>query len=276
MKQIILIIVSLFTLNTATSQIWSGRVVDANSKKSIEFVNIGVLHKNKGTVTNDNGEFSFALNNLLANDTIRVSCIGYQHYDILVSQCQNFLIYTSDFLIALTPKSFSINEVVVTSSKVKKIVRGNNVKMALIVGGFQNRSLGAEMGTVLKYRKKKKGQLISLNFNFIGNQADSIFFRVNIYKMRNGMPSKNILKKPIYLHGISKNGTITINVSKENIYIRKDCFLALELVTAIGQDGLFFKSAFLQSPSYFRETSQSNWKKAPLDLGFWAEIIYKK
>lgn len=276
MKIIILIAFNLLIINATKSQIWSGNVIDAESKMQLEFVNVGVLHKSKGTVTDVNGKFSLSLNNLSDNDTIRVSFIGYKYSDFLVSQCKKYLINSSNISIELTPKSFLINEFVVNSNKIKKIVRGNNIRTAIVAAGFQNRDLGAEMGTVLKYHKKKKGQVVSFNFNFIGNQSDSIYFRVNLYKMKNGLPSKNILKKPIYVNSISKKGVIKIDLSEENIYIKKDSFLSLELITDLGQDGLFFKSAFLKSPSYFRPTSQSEWIKSPIDLGFWAEIVYEK
>lgn len=276
MKKIILIALNLLIINSAFTQTWKGIVIDVNSRKQLEFVNIGVLHKNKGTVTNEIGKFSFDLTNLSDYDTIRISYIGYEHTDILVGQCKNYLLELNDASIELTPISFSIDEVVITANKTKKIITGNNIKSSIVVSGFRNNELGSEVGTVLKYRKKKKGYIISLNFNIASNNYDSLFFRVNLYKMKNGLPSKNILQKPIYVNSTIQKGTLTVNLSKENISIKEDSFVSIELVKNLGKNGLYFKTAFLKSPSFAKQTSQSDWNKTSVDLGFWAEISYEK
>jgi hypothetical protein len=41
-------------------------------------------------------------------------------------------------------------------------------------------------------------------------------------------------------------------------------------------DGIFFKSAFLRSKSYVRDAPEGVWNKALADLGFWAEIKFKR
>jgi len=40
--------------------------------------------------------------------------------------------------------------------------------------------------------------------------------------------------------------------------------------------GFFFKSAFLRSKSYVRDAPEGFWTKALIDLGFWAEIKFKR
>lgn len=65
---------------------------------------------------------------------------------------------------------------------------------------------------------------------------------------------------------------ISIDLSEENIYIKEDCFLSIELIKDLDFEGLFFNAAFLRSPSFHRLTSQAEWQKAAVDLGIW----YKK
>jgi hypothetical protein len=161
----------------------------------------------------------------------------------------------------------------------------------MIIAGFQNRKLGAEMGTLLKYDKKRKGQIKSLNFNIFYSKKekndsrvvnlektanDSIKFRVNIYDLKDGFPNKSKLSEPIYYFDKPKNGKITIDVSELTIYIKEDCFLSVELIENQGIEGLFFNSAFLKSKSFYREAPEGDWIKTNLCFGFWVEIYYKR
>lgn len=72
----------LFALCTAfatlaNAQNLKGTVVNARTAEPVPFANIGILNKNVGTVTNEDGTFQLDVSKLAANDTLRVSCIGY-------------------------------------------------------------------------------------------------------------------------------------------------------------------------------------------------------
>lgn len=181
-----------------------------------------------------------------------------------------------DLKIELTPIIENIDEIVIIAGKYKTLTTGNNIRSSMIIAGFQNRSLGSEMGTIMKYTKKNKGLVTKLHFNVEANPSDTIKFRVNVYEVDNGLPTKSILNEPIYFCGTPTNGSILIDISDKKIYIKKDCFVTIELIEYVGMDGLFLNSAFLRSASYFRTAPEGNWIKAKVDLGFWAEIRYKK
>jgi hypothetical protein len=56
------IIFLLFNFLAVSQEIeMNGSIIDAQTNSPIEFVNIGVFHKNKGTVSNQNGKFSMKL-----------------------------------------------------------------------------------------------------------------------------------------------------------------------------------------------------------------------
>lgn len=276
MKSFYLLFVYLFIVNSCFSQILTGRVTEVNSPKQISYARLEIVHANAGKIADSDGNFSLDITDYSINDTLRISAIGYETLDFLIIHCREFLFVQEQVIIELTPKSQLIDEIVVTSSKSKVIVVGNNIKSTMIVAGFQSRELGSELGTVLKYNKKHKGRILSLNFNVSGVQNDSIPFRVNLYAMKNGLPGDNILKEPIYASTKLTNGIISIDLSIENIYIKDDCLLSIELIEDINFEGLFFNSGFLRSPSYQRLIGQDEWQKTTVDLGFWAEIIYKK
>ncbi len=56
----------------------SGIVLDSDSKEPLLYTNIYVLHKNRGTVTNENGRFTLDISGLNENDTLRFQYIGYK------------------------------------------------------------------------------------------------------------------------------------------------------------------------------------------------------
>jgi hypothetical protein len=291
MKKYCLICIVLFINHYSISQIFSGQIVSFETRNPISYARIGILHKNKGAITDYDGNFSLDISNFSDQDTLRISAPNYESIDFLIWHCKSYFINQKSIKIELTQKVQAIEEVVVTAGKSRLLISGNNVKTPMIIAGFQNRKLGAEMGTLIKYNKKRKGQIKSLNFNIFYNEKlkndsnvdnlektanDSIKFRVNLYDLKDDVPNKSILSEPIYYFDKPKNGKITIDVSELNIYIKEDCFLSVELIENQNLEGLFFKSAFLKSKSFYREAPEGDWKKVIVDLGFWAEIYYKK
>ena len=66
-------------------------VADSNSKQPLAFVNIGVVNKNIGTVSDLDGFFSLKLNPTEKEDLIRFSMIGYKsHTETIASFINNF------------------------------------------------------------------------------------------------------------------------------------------------------------------------------------------
>jgi len=55
-----------------------GTVKDSETKKPIPYVNIGIVKKNIGTVSDSEGKFDLKFPMTLENDTIKLSSIGYK------------------------------------------------------------------------------------------------------------------------------------------------------------------------------------------------------
>jgi hypothetical protein len=276
MKKPYLILLFSIMVSSSFSQIFRGVITELESSKTIAYTSIGVLHKQTGVLSDSYGVFNMDISAFEDNDTLRVSAIGYERVDFLIEHCKAYFVDSEPVIIQLVPIPQIQEEVLVIASKRKRMTAGNNVRSQMIVAGFQNSKRGSELGTVLKYKKKKKGRIISLNFNVVCNPNDSLKFRINLYEMLDGLPDKTILATPIYFHNTPKDGMISIDLSEMNIYIRGNAFVSIESIEDINAEGLFFKSAFLRSPSFKRSAPQADWKKAMVDLGFWAEIIYKK
>ena len=60
------------------SQNFKGTVIDAESKAPLSYVNIGVLNKNMGVISRDDGSFEIDLSKAASDDTLVFSMIGFE------------------------------------------------------------------------------------------------------------------------------------------------------------------------------------------------------
>ncbi len=74
-----------------------GRILDIHNRKPIPFVNVWILSKGTGTVTNLEGYFSLKINSLYLNDTIGISCMGYKRILLPVT---DFIAESKDIFLA--------------------------------------------------------------------------------------------------------------------------------------------------------------------------------
>jgi hypothetical protein len=62
----------------------SGKVTDAETSEPLPYATIGISHRGRGTVTNNNGEFVLRITEQCINDTLSVSYVGYKNREIPV------------------------------------------------------------------------------------------------------------------------------------------------------------------------------------------------
>jgi hypothetical protein len=276
MKKPLTVVLLLFLFSSkGKAQVLNGRIVDAQSNKPIAFGSIGILHRDAGTVTAENGSFSLNPKNAVLTDTVRISMLGYETQQLSVNAFKN-LIQTQNGKIELKPANQQLQEVVIRPKKTATIIAGNDTDSKVISAGFASNDLGSEVGTVLRYKKKKPGRLENVNFNIAYNSFDNLTFRVNIYDFKNGKIGANLLKEPLYLGTNIDSGILSLDLSGKNISISNDCLLSLEWIKDYGKQGLMFSAGFFNSDSFSRKISQGDWHKVPVGLGFWATVVHEK
>lgn len=235
------------------------QLLDADSKQPVEFVNVGVLSKGLGTVSDENGYFKITIPDSLKNREFKMSCIGYETKTILVSDLIGLK------TVSLKPSSFNLAEVKITAKrKLKYKIKGNETKSKGIIAGFTSNSLGSELAIKLNITQPET-KLKNVKFNIVANPYDSLVFRFNVYNVgKDGLPSVNILKEMILINPLVKTGLVEFNLDKFNIYTNDDVFIAIEWVKDFGDTkGLYFSSQLLSGSSYFRKASQGKWEKVP-------------
>ena len=283
MTKYLIMFLLLLASELITAQIISGKVIDSQTKKALPYVNIGILHKNIGTVSDINGGFKLETSKALPSDTLKMSCIGYTPLIFpLKSSFENANLENQTF--ELDFKSGELSEVIIRPGNSKTKILGNKIQNSMIVFGVSSYELGAEVGTVLSYNKKNVAQLRNVNFYITKNEFDTLVFRVNLYEFKNGLPGESILKEPIYIKTTIKKGVLSLELSDYQIYIKGNSFISLEWISDSndfsgaekGFSKLHFSAGFINNESYGRMTSQGDWKKLQVGLGFWTTVTYKK
>jgi len=247
--------------NSLFGQTFSGKVIYSKSNLPIEFVNIGIVGKNIGTTSDIRGNYNISIDSLFDNDSLLFSCIGYIPYSVKVADYKKLNIWN----IQLQEKIYELDEIAISTKSFKKRLLGVTSKTKLIQTGFKDNLLGYECGLFLKV--KKSAILEKVEINITTCTYDSIFYRLNIYRVKGKMNFENILQKPIYV-SLQKNQVgdkISINLIPENIVVDDDFLITLEHVKDLGSGYLYF-SAGLSKKTYYRKTSQGAWETSPVGV----------
>jgi len=179
-KSITSIIFLFYTLSIFAQNFAEGIIKDIETDEPIPYVNIGIVKKNLGTVSDLNGKFEFETQSNVFNDTIRLSSIGYKSKAILFRDFLKMLKTNSE--IFLFPDVTALNEVVITAKKLKEKVIGNKSKSKTVRIGFQKIALGQEIGTKIKI-KNNPTYIKSFHTNIAANSNESLNYRLNFYNM---------------------------------------------------------------------------------------------
>ncbi len=240
--------------------------------KGISYVNIGVIGKNTGTVSDEHGNYSIILNNITDNDSIRFSRVGYESEVFLIKSLRD----NSNKTIYLNPKTYELAEASVSYHKSKRIRIGIPVTNNSLNSGFAYNSLGSEMGINVDIRKTVK--LSDVNLNVAVNTFDSVTYRLNIYQSETRDEWKNILQEPIFIR-FSKAETknvLTFDLSRYSIILKGNTLVTLEIYKDYGEGQLLFHTDPKISSTYFRKTSEGTWYSSPGVIGLYLNAIELK
>ncbi|GAA3627127.1 carboxypeptidase-like regulatory domain-containing protein [Flavivirga jejuensis] len=251
---------------------YKGQIKDSKTKEPLPYVNIGILGGNIGTVSDNDGNFQIELESKFDLDTIQISMIGYKNYIKIVKEFKKEM-PRLDSIISLEQEITELEEVVLSNKKLKERTLGNKTKSKSMIGGFSTNQLGNEVGIVIK-TKKKPTYINRFNASIASNKYDNVKFRLNFYNLKEGLPYKNILKENIILSTGIKEGVLSADLSKYNIVVEDDFFVSLEWIEDLGKDGLMFSIGLFGSPIIERKTSQGDWNKVGVGIGFTVDVEY--
>ena len=237
-----------------------GRIIDAFTKEPLPFVNIGVLKKELGTVSNEDGFFFLEVPDLFAKETLRFSMIGFDERDFQVADLEAILL--SNNTLVLAEQTTFLEEVVLTAEKKWDTrVSGNSTTSKLLITGFTSNQLGNEIALFVKV-KKTPAYIDGIQFSVVENIYPEVRFRVNVYSSDYRFPDENILKENIFVNLKQSEGLISVDLKEYDILVDDDVFISLEWIDEdLGSEGLWFSAAVFGKSIYARSTSQAEWKK---------------
>ncbi len=273
MKLTSTIILCLFNFALFAQNMVEGTVIDSETKNPIPYVNIGIVKKNIGTVSDLEGKFDFKFPSTLENDTIKLSSIGYKSKSMLAKDFLSNL--KTNSIIELLPDITKLNEVVVISKKLKEKNLGTRTKSRMFGNGFSNAPLGCEFGSKIKI-KDSPTYIKKFHVNINSNTSEKMKFRLNFYNIKNGLPNEKIVAENIIFSIGVKQGKFTLNLEQYNIIVEEDFYCTIELVENQKPDEeIFFSAKFLGKTTAYRRTSQAEWQKnGKIGVGFNYTVQY--
>lgn len=238
----------------------SGKILDKDSATGVDYVNIGIIDRAQGTVSDVDGSFDLKIYESLPTDTVQISRIGYATLKFSLAGFKKEL--EKEPVIHLLREDVALDEVVISNKDAKKNRIGYTKFTENLVGYWNDiDALGGEHASKIIVRKGAV-KLEDLSFKVVKSISDSLLVRVNIYEIDNGLPGRNIAKKQI-LHTIKEqSGRIIIDLSPYNILVDDHFIVSLELLKIYGgKVGMTIAAYNDGYRSYTRLISQDRWRK---------------
>ena len=256
----------LFLSNLSYSQekIISGVIMDS-LKTPIAYANIGLIKKPIGTVSNEEGKFTLKVAETMFSDTLRVSCIGYEPKEYIISK-----LIGSKLLVNLKSHTENLEEVIINSKELKTYTKGKDKtktknEVFFAIPSLKELNLGSEIGRKFPIGSKKPSLLEEFKFFIKKNNFEKVKFRINIYSIKNNKPHKKLYNENLIIELDNKyTGWTKIDLTKYKIKSKQDIIITVEWIEAskIGnQLSLPVLVPSFNSIHYYKYGSQSYWKK---------------
>lgn len=250
---------------------FTGQTVDSKTGEALAFVNLGILGKPLGTVSDENGNFTLAFADSIDRDSIQVSMLGYESLRANYGEFRRRN-SASGGRVGLAPAPIKLKEVTVRPGMTKEKVVGNSGKGSFIQAHFKINELGNQIGHRVYLRRESLIERVS--FRVAQCTYDSMFFRVNLYQVVNGEVGTNLLPEPVYVR-VGKGGSkdrLVADLSKYDILAKGDVLIALEMVKDLGPGMLTLGSRIGGGPIYYAKQTTNGWQTFP---GFGVNIDAK-
>ncbi|MGI4870558.1 MAG: hypothetical protein ACRYFX_05195 [Janthinobacterium lividum] len=212
----------------------ASQALDRATRQPLGFVSVGVLGKPYGTVADAQGRFALNLPASFDADSVRLSLVGYANRTLRVADLR----HTGPVL--LRAQTVALAGVQVRAKGLKRRVRGN-AGTPMRFDGFAANMAGNQIGQLLAI--KKPAFLEEISLRLFSCTYDTVYFRLNVYKLRDGYPADNILPTSVYFKVSREQAqeTIYLNLRRYHLYLTESVVMALELVRQLGQGELWFR-----------------------------------
>ncbi len=267
----VILAIFLFHMNAFGQKDYKGQVIDTETRLPIPYVNIGILEKGIGTVSDEEGEFHLyiAPDTQNPNTEVVFSALGYKTRKIPLRAMP--LVYNEYPKFRMDPTVVALDEVVV-SNKAERFITNfvgfKNFGERTFGYWKDNVALGGELATCILAAKGIR-RLERFNFEVRQNQSDSLLLRVNVYEDDGpgSKPGTNLNRsgKNVLVTVKKTDKMVWVDLTPFNIYVNGDFIISLELLRVYGDQRLELvlaaASEFNRSGSYRKYASQGKWER---------------
>lgn len=263
----LLFLAFLFIGSGSNAQVIQGTVLDEASKEPLSYLQIGVVNKKIGVLSDEKGQFRLDSQKIEESDSLLFSYLGYEGKTILLKD----LIKSP--IVVLQKQVFDLPKINVAAAALtkNKTLGYNKTNSKLMTVGWSGPSKNiidnpvGERGTVIKL-KGKAALVKNVNFHIANNEFDSVTCRVHLYTIKNGLPDKEIAEKNIFVKTSKKYGWVKVPLDHLEIIIQEDIIVTIEWVKAwkkepITGEGLHFSSGFFGKIIWREATHRTNWRE---------------
>ncbi len=268
MKKILILIYLILNSTFSISQEREIKGIITDSLKNpIQYVNVGILNKPVGTVTNENGEFYLNINNSFISDTLKISCLGFKPKELVI---KSLLSKKTDLSISLNNYTEKLDEILINSSNLKTYTKGKEKtktknEVFFAIPSLKNLNLGSEIGRKFSLGTKKPSLLKEFKFFLKENNFESVLFRLNFYTIENKKPSKKINNTNILIPADNQlTGWITTDLTDYGIKTQEDIIITVEWIKASEKGDKLSLPILIPSFSsthYYKYGTHAKWKK---------------
>jgi len=266
LTKFIILIILITQSNFALAQKTITGIVTDNLKVPLQYVNIGIYNKSIGTVTDNRGNFYLDIPNLMINDTLVISSLGYKPKELLIKD----ILSNQKVNIILESSIEKLEEIELTSNATKGYVKGkkkskSNNEVFFATPKSEYKNLGSEIGRKFSIGSKKQSLLKEFKFFIKRNNFDKIKFRINLYTIKDKLPFKKINRENIFSE-VENNytGWVIVDLTKYDIIIQQDIIITAEWIESSKNGTLLSLPLIIPSfgsVHYYKYGSQAKWKK---------------
>lgn len=251
----------------------SGSVLDEKTQEKLEYVNIGILNKNFGTISDPNGHFQLAIPDSLINDTLTFSYVGYRTLQIPIRK----LVGSTNVEIIMNSIHLNIDEINIYAKEPKVKKYGVRSHSPL---GFMPAYIDRDIYEIafLVEPKKKPVKIKNLNIYIHHSRIDTCTFRINIYNFKDGIPFEKLNTENIITVIPIKSGQWNkIDLSEYNLVFNSVFFVSVEFIPDfIGKRPYQISYGFKMiknGKSYIRQYSQGKWSIVKYNTSFNIDVL---
>jgi len=226
----------------------TGQVLDQASRRPLGFVSVGVLRQPFGTVADAQGRFQLSLPASYDGDSVRFSLISYASRTLRVADLRRAVAAGP---LVLRAQAVPLTEAHVKAKNLKRRVAGST-GTAIRFDGFPANMAGNQIGQVIAV--KKPAFLEDISWHLFSCTYDTVYFRLNIYKLRDDYPAENILPRSVYLKVSRQQAQeqLSLDLRPFHLYLTENVVVSLELVRSLGTGELWFRQPLLGGGPHYR------------------------